>query len=80
MTSRQRTAAPGTASRSSLSVLDRRRSRLLAAFPHTLAHELARRKVDLHEILELVGPGCPPDLAAGTLSRMDTQNRSGTQP
>jgi hypothetical protein len=80
MTSRQRTAAPGTASRSSMSALDRRRRRLLAAFPHTIAHELARRRVEVHKILALVGPGCPPDLAAGTLSRMDTQNRSGTQP
>ncbi|HEX5967262.1 MAG TPA: hypothetical protein VFY88_02210 [Intrasporangium sp.] len=80
MTSRQRTAAPGTASRSSMSALDRRSRRPLAAFPHTLAHELAQRRVDLHEILELVGPGSPPDLAARTLSRMDTENRSGTQP
>ena len=65
----------------SMSVLDWRRRRLLdAAFPDRLADELARRRVDLHEILELVDPGCPPDLAAGILSAMDTENRSGTEP
>jgi hypothetical protein len=81
MTTRQRTAAPDNASPSSMSVLDWRRRRLLdAAFPDRLADELARRRVDLHEILELVDPGCPPDLAAGILSAMDTENRSGTEP
>jgi Glu-tRNA(Gln) amidotransferase subunit E-like FAD-binding protein len=40
-----------------------------AGFDRELAGELARdERVDLHEALELVDRGCPPDLAARILA------------
>jgi hypothetical protein len=32
---------------------------------------LARKRIDLHELLELVDAGCPPELAARILSPLD---------
>jgi hypothetical protein len=46
-----------------------RRCRLLEyGFPPPLAEELARQRVDLHALLQLVDQGCPPELAARILS------------
>jgi hypothetical protein len=47
-----------------------RRCRLLeAGFPQQLAERLASTpSVDVHALLELVGRGCPPELAARILS------------
>jgi hypothetical protein len=42
-----------------------------AGFPPTLAASLARMRVDLHALLELVDAGCPPELAARILSPLD---------
>lgn len=40
-----------------------------AGYPDALAIDLAERSdVDLHAALELVGQGCPPDLAARILA------------
>ena len=42
-----------------------------AGFPALLARDLARQRVDLHALLELVDAGCPPELAARILSPLD---------
>jgi hypothetical protein len=43
-----------------------------AGFSADLAHRLARtHRVDLHELLELVDRGCPPDLAACILAPLE---------
>jgi hypothetical protein len=42
-----------------------------AGFPPVLARTLARTRVDLHALLELVDAGCPPELAARILSPLD---------
>jgi hypothetical protein len=39
-----------------------------AGFPWDLAESLARERVDLHALLQLVDRGCPPHLAARILS------------
>jgi hypothetical protein len=51
-------------------VIDWRRCRLLeAGFLTALATVLAgNREVDIHELLQLVDRGCPPDLAARILA------------
>jgi hypothetical protein len=56
-----------------LHVVSWRRGRLLdAGFELELADELAGDfRVDLHALLELVGRGCPPALAARILSPVD---------
>ena len=43
-----------------------------AGFPVALADALARERVDLHALLELVDRGCPPELAARILAPDDT--------
>lgn len=49
-----------------------RRCRLLEyGFPADLADALARQRVDLHALLQLVDRGCPPELAARILSPLD---------
>ncbi|GAB3878494.1 hypothetical protein [Terrabacter terrigena] len=40
-------------------------------FPVALAEALARQRVDLHALLQLVDAGCPPELAARILSPVD---------
>ena len=45
----------------------RQRRLELAGFDPTLAAELANTDTDLHELLELLDRGCPPDLAARIL-------------
>jgi hypothetical protein len=42
-----------------------------AGFPGVLADALASQRVDLHELLQLVDAGCPPELAARILSPVD---------
>jgi hypothetical protein len=42
-----------------------------AGFPPVLASVLARQRVDLHALLELVDAGCPPELAARILAPLD---------
>jgi hypothetical protein len=42
-----------------------------AGFPPGLAEGLAVQRVDLHELLQLVDAGCPPELAARILSPLD---------
>lgn len=55
-----------------LDVVEWRRCRLReAGFPPALAASLARLRVDLHALLELVDAGCPPELAARILSPLD---------
>jgi hypothetical protein len=56
-----------------LQIVAWRRRRLLdTAFGHDLADDLAREfRIDLHALLELVGRGCPPALAARILSPFD---------
>jgi len=55
-----------------LDVLEWRRCRLReAGFPAALARQLARQRVDLHALLELVDAGCPPEVAARILSPDD---------
>ena len=50
----------------------RRRRLLDAGFPPDLADDLAGdRRVDLHELLQLVERGCPPGLAARILAPVD---------
>lgn len=81
MTTFQRPGTAGPAGAIPTSVLTWRRRRLLeVGFPEALADQLARGRVDLHEILGLVDCGCPPELAAAILKPIDTQHRSGTQP
>jgi hypothetical protein len=50
-----------------------RANRLRAAgFPPELADRLAlHERIDVHELLELVDCGCPPDLAARILAPLD---------
>jgi hypothetical protein len=49
-----------------------RRCRLLdAGFPPALADRLAAGRLDLHELLQLVDRGCPPELAARILEPVD---------
>jgi hypothetical protein len=43
-----------------------------AGFPPGLAERLARQRVDLHALLQLVDRGCPPHLAARILAPDDT--------
>ena len=53
-----------------------RRCRLLEyGFPPSLADELARQRVDLHALLQLVDRGCPPELAARILSPLEGLRR-----
>jgi hypothetical protein len=41
---------------------------LLAGYDHRDADQLARRtEIDLHEAVDLVGKGCPPELAVAIL-------------
>jgi hypothetical protein len=55
-----------------LDVVDWRYCRLReAGFPPVLASTLARTRVDLHALLQLVDAGCPPELAARILSPLD---------
>jgi len=55
-----------------LDVVEWRQCRLReAGFPARLARDLARQRIDLHALLELVDAGCPPDLAARILSPLD---------
>jgi hypothetical protein len=43
-----------------------------AGFSADLAHRLAgAHRIDLHELLELVDRGCPPDLAARILAPLE---------
>jgi hypothetical protein len=43
-----------------------------AGFPGDVAERIAReRRVDMHELLELVDRGCPPQLAARILAPLD---------
>jgi hypothetical protein len=51
-------------------VVEWRHSRLITAgFPSAVAARLAEdRGIDLHEVLDLTGSGCPPDLAARILA------------
>ena len=56
-----------------IDVVGWRASRLLdSGFPVDLAQSLARQRVDLHALLQLVDRGCPPHLAARILSPDDT--------
>lgn len=48
-----------------------------AGFPPLLAGSLARARVDLHALLELVDAGCPPELAARILSPVDDVSLGG---
>jgi hypothetical protein len=61
--------------RPELQVLTWRRRRLLdAGFGPDLAEALAAdRRMDLHELLQLVERGCPPVLAARILAPLDGQ-------
>lgn len=55
-----------------LEVVEWRSCRLReGGFPPALANSLARKRVDLHALLELVDAGCPPELAARILSPLD---------
>lgn len=49
-----------------------------AGFPPVLASVLARQRVDLHALLQLVDAGCPPELAARILSPLDELPPLGT--
>jgi hypothetical protein len=45
-----------------------------AGFPADLAQRLAQEdRLDLHELLELVDRGCPPDLAARIVAPIEDQ-------
>ncbi|GAA2499408.1 hypothetical protein GCM10009858_42180 [Terrabacter carboxydivorans] len=65
-----------------LDVLEWRLCRLReAGFGPALAASLARMRVDLHALLELVDAGCPPELAARILSPLDeTTPAEGWEP
>ena len=66
-------AASGRAGDTPVDVVGWRALRLRdAGFPRTLAETLARQRVDLHALLQLVDRGCPPHLAARILSPDDT--------
>jgi hypothetical protein len=59
-----------------IDVVGWRRCRLLEnGFPPPLADELARQRVDLHALLQLVDRGCPPELAARILSPLEGMRR-----
>jgi hypothetical protein len=45
-------------------------------FPRRLAEDLARQRVDLHALLQLVDAGCPPHLAARILAPLDVGETS----
>jgi hypothetical protein len=61
-----------------LDVVDWRWCRLReAGFSPELAGDLARARVDLHALLELVDAGCPPELAARILSPMEDASETG---
>jgi hypothetical protein len=46
-----------------------------AGFPRELAHQLAcERRIDMHEVLELVDRGCPPHLAARIVAPLDERD------
>lgn len=46
-----------------------------AGFPPDLARRLASaRQIDLHELLELVDRGCPPELAARILAPLEDES------
>jgi hypothetical protein len=63
-------------SRGPIDVVGWRRCRLLEyGFPPPLADELARQRVDLHALLQLVDRGCPPELAARILSPLEGMRR-----
>ncbi|MBW8731525.1 MAG: hypothetical protein JF622_11245 [Terrabacter sp.] len=78
----QPTHTPSTAARCQsagppLDVVEWRRCRLReGGFPAQLARDLARQRVDLHALLELVDAGCPPELAARILSPVDSLDTS----
>lgn len=46
-----------------------------AGFPWALADSVARTHTDLHELLQLVDAGCPPQLAARILAPIDEATR-----
>jgi hypothetical protein len=47
-----------------------------AGFPDSLAARgAAERRMDLHELIELVDRGCPPDLALRILAPLDDGRR-----
>lgn len=48
-----------------------------AGFSPALAASLARMRVDLHALLELVDAGCPPELAARILSPLEDPSPVG---
>jgi hypothetical protein len=47
-----------------------------AGFAPVLAATLARQRVDLHSLLQLVDRGCPPALAARILAPVDQSEDS----
>jgi hypothetical protein len=58
-----------------LDVVDWRYCRLReAGFSPVLASTLARMRVDLHALLQLVDAGCPPELAARILAPLEATN------
>jgi hypothetical protein len=68
-----RTVPSGVEASAPIDVVGWRASRLLdSGFPVDLAQSLARQRVDLHALLQLVDRGCPPHLAARILSPDDT--------
>ncbi len=60
-----------------LGVVAWRQSQLAAAgFDPALASELAHDcRLDLHGLIELVGRGCPPELAARILAPLEDEQR-----
>ncbi len=64
-------------SHSSTAVVEWRRERLLeAGVAEDVAANLAWDcGIDLHALLELVGRGCPPELAARILAPLDDRRR-----
>lgn len=62
--------SPGCAGGPPLDVVTWRRCRLVeAGFPPSLAAAVAAdRELDLHELLQLVDRGCPPELAVRILA------------
>ncbi len=63
---------PGVAGNVPIDVVEWRAGRLReAGFPAALAERLARERVDLHALLQLVDRGCPPHLAARILASSD---------
>jgi len=66
-----------TPRRSSTAVVEWRRERLLeAGIAEDVAANLAWDcGIDLHDLLELIGRGCPPELAARILAPLDARRR-----